>query len=157
MNDWLMLRKDKQSLDVEFRLNRSETSYHGANHESRFLDEQIYDLFSSCFAESVEHDNKFNYYGPTKFRRSELINLRTCLGQVESEMNSIDSFDLLVNYFEQDESNRKKYVLNSLSNHFEMEEKWAEVLSVIIETNRNLIGLVSQCIRENRVLWVLGL
>mgnify|MGYP000958487804 CR=1 FL=1 len=157
MNDWLMLRKDKQSPDVEFRLNRSETSYHGANHESRFLDEQIYDLFSSCFAESVEHDNKFNYYGPTKFRRSELINLRIRLGQVESEMNSIDSFDSLVSYFEHDEIDRRKHVLNSLRKQFDMEEKWSEVLLIIIETNRNLIGLVSQCIRENRILWVLGL
>ena len=159
MNDWfdLNLRNNRQPMDVEFRLNRSETSYHGANHESLFLDEQVYDLFSSCFAESVEQDNNFNYYGPTKYRRTELLNLRMCLSRVELELNSIDSFDSLVSYFESDNSNRKKQVLNSLNNQFEMEEQWAEVLAVIIETNRNLIGLVSQCIRENRILWVLGI
>lgn len=159
VNGWfdLNLRKDKQYLDVEFRLNRSETSYHAANHETSFLDERIYDLFSSCFAESIEHGNQFNYYGPTKFRRNELLNLRTCLSQVESELKSIASFESFTNYFDQAEDSRKRHVLSLLNDQFQMELEWAEVLAQIVETNRSLINLVSRCIRENRVLWVLGL
>ena len=159
MNDWfdLNLRRDKQYMDVEFRINRSETSYHRGPNESSFLDERTYDLFSLCFAESIEYGNQFNYYGPTKFRRNEQLNLRTCLSQIELELKSISSFDALASYFDQAEDSRKRHVFNSLNEQFQMETEWAEVLAQIVETNKELINLVSRSIRENRILWVLGL
>lgn len=152
----LHIRKtDRQPFDVELRLNRSETSYHKGKLDTSFIDEGLYDLFAPCFANSVTHDNHFNYYGPTKFRRDELMKLRACLSDIESHLNAIPSYESLKTFLEEDWG--RKNTLNRLVEYFDMEARWSEVLEKIIETNRELIHIVSRCIREDRILWVLGI
>jgi uncharacterized protein YjcR len=148
-------RTDKQPYDVELILNQSETSYRKGKLDSNFIDERLYDLFASCFANSVSHDNQFNYYGATKFRRDELLKLRTFLSEVESDFSSITSYRSLEEYLGKEE--RKKHTLRKLNEDFDMEFEWEEVLIKIIEVNRALINIVSRCIRETHILWVLGL
>lgn len=151
----LSFKTNKEFMDVEFRLNQSETSYHGANHESKFLNENLFGLFASCFAKSVDHDNQFNYYGPTKYRKNELLKLRTCLSEIEVELKSASSFEAFSQFIEKDEFTR--HVLRILEEQFDLDSEWDQILQKIIEVNRELINLVSRCIRERQILWVLGI
>ena len=152
----LPIRKfDRQPLDVELRISNSETSYHKHVLDSSFIDERIYEIFVSCFANSVSHDNQFNGYGPTKYRHDELLNLRSCLSDMGSQLNSVTSFELLKMLFNEEE--RRNHILVYLDEDYDMSQQWHNVLNQIIETNRGLIQIVSRCIREKKILWVLGI
>ena len=150
----LRFKTNKNFMDVEFRLNRSETSYRRASHESKFLDENIFNLFTSCFAESVEHDNQFNYYGLTKYRKNELLKLRICLSKIGVELKSIDSVEAFIRFVVRGES--RDHILRTLSEQFNLESEWIQILQKIIEVNRELINFVSRCIRERCIMWVVG-
>ena len=147
----LYLKENKGLVDVEFRLNKSETSYHKAGRESKFLNESLFYLFASCFANSVDHDNRFNYFGPTKYRKNEQFKLRACLGETEVGLKAINSFNKFAQFIE------SNHLLRELGEEFDLESEWDQILQKIIEICRALIGLVSRCIRERRTLWVLGI
>jgi hypothetical protein len=83
------------------------------------------------------------------------LKLRTFLSEVESDFSSITSYRSLEEYLGKEE--RKKHTLRKLNEDFDMEFEWEEVLIKIIEVNRALINIVSRCIRETHILWVLGL
>ncbi|MEM7347645.1 MAG: hypothetical protein AAF485_25710, partial [Chloroflexota bacterium] len=75
--------------------------------------------------------------------------------KIELELKSIESFNTFVQYFANDD--RRKILLRNLNDQFEVEKDWEQILQNMVETTKGLINLISQGIREDRVLWVLGL
>lgn len=149
MIDSFALRDTPQKLDIELRLSRSATSYHKRVKGTFYIDEACFSIFVNSFSANVASDNKFNTYGQTKFRKHELVNVRQSLSKF-SLLNNINSAQELEMFL-------APHFGQVICAELNLEHTWDKILDELIKTQRDLIQLVQKTIRENSVLWILGL
>lgn len=144
-----ILRGLKQGPYVQF--NTTGTPW---DDSSLFLDEEVYGLLSDAFDAS---NSKFNYYGPTCYRKSELAKLRLEMEKFTSKLDEISDFEsfqkviaklpMSMNFLDGLET-ENKVILNT---------EWNSIVDTLKQINANLLELVQQCIRNNQPLWVFGI
>lgn len=149
----LKLQRDvDQGPYFEFNISGNERRCQPRGQDSLFLDEAVFNIFADCFSNSAKD---FNYFGPTKYDRADLLNLRKELGSVHSrlaEINNPEQFREKVAAL-----SGGKTFLSGIKTQFDLDIEWEEVLLALQETRKELVEVVNLCIREGRVLWVLGL
>lgn len=124
------------------------------NDNSRYLSSSI---FGSLFWDSFESldGNKFDIVGPpTAYKDEELkkilVLLQDNLGALE-KINSLEEFIQRITRFD-------KVLLAELNHDYgEVWKKdWREILDKLIVVNKDLMQIVENCLKDSRVLWVLG-
>lgn len=136
---------------VEFNISGNERRYRHWENESLYLDEAVFSVFAGCFDRSVDN---FSYFGPTKYRRDDLLKLRRELGTTDSGLAAITGMDPFVGAIAK--LTRGEAFIQELGKMYKLTTEWDEVLGLLRKANRALLDLVNQCVREGRVLWVLG-
>lgn len=150
----LKIQKDiRQGMYVQFDISGNTNQYNVWHKDSLYLDEVIFGVFLACFEKSVE---KLIYYGPTCFRETELLRLQQELENNRDEFNRILSADDLINKILQMKVGRNFLRELELEN-FDLNTGWKGLVGSLVEINDTLVELTQKCIRENRVLWVLGI
>jgi hypothetical protein len=137
---------------VEFNITGDNQDYKTFDSESKFLESEVFNLFTTCF----ENSNKlFDYYGTTKYNVKKIIPLLNELKKNLNILKHINTFDKFYHHID-----LKILGLNFLAqlekdNH-QWKNNWRDYLEKLIEINKDLIKLVSRCINEDKILWVKG-
>jgi len=151
MIDLEIQRGLKKGPYVEFNISGDEHRYHNWEDESLYLDETVFSVFAGGFDRSV---NNFNYYGPTRYRGDDLLKLKRELGAIDSKMAAIVGKHQFVEKMA--ELTHSETFIKEASEVYELTSEWDEVLGSLKNVGRTLLDLVNQCVREGRILWVLG-
>jgi hypothetical protein len=139
---------------VEFNISGTPEKFDFNQEDSRYLDESGYNLF----VDIVEKNSaSFNYYGPSLVGLTNLQALKLDLENRRSEMSgirTIDEFIVFAKYkkFQPDFINEMVEFKNSLDERLDKEN--------LIDTNplmNDINEVVDKCMKEKRVLWVLGI
>jgi hypothetical protein len=138
---------------IEFNISGTPEKFDFNQEDSRYLDESGYNLF----VDIVEKNSSFfNFYGPSLVGLTNLQALKLDLEKRRSEMSvirTIDEFIAFAKYknFQPDFINEMVEFKNSLDERLDKEN--------LIDTNpimNDIIEVVDKCMKEKRVLWVLG-
>lgn len=137
---------------VEFNITGDKESYRPGSVEYRFMDNEVFNLFTHCF----EQSNKlFDYYEPTRYDARSLVPLKNELTKNLNRLGEIGNWD-----------DFKDFVMGLFLGEVFLEEmhksdhawfeKWEEYLDRIKQTNMDILALVDKCINEAKILWVKG-
>jgi hypothetical protein len=137
---------------VEFNITGDDMNYVKLNHESQYLNGNVFNLFVRCFEKSNE---LYEYFEPTKYNSRKIVILRNELVknlQVLKKITSREAF----NTYTEGLFLGAKFVneLNTIDPGWR--DNWSGYLEQLVQLNQNMILLVDRCIDESRVLWLIG-
>ena len=147
----LQLRRNMKGGDyAEFNMAKH---YRHWDDSSLFLKDEVFATFFNCFNTA---SSKFNYYGATLYSGnglekllSELKNHLQMLKEVTnfaSFSNMLTSYPMGVNFIR---------FVTSLDCDVQVE--WRKLVNKLIEINEGLIEIVQDCLKNDQILWVLGI
>lgn len=137
---------------VELNFTGGNDTYIRCDKESRYIDSNIFNLFTSSF----ETANKlYEYYGPTKYNARKIIPLRNELLNHLKTLEKISSSESFTKHINSHFLG-KDFIdaLNSDSSNWK--EDWEIYLKGLISINAELIELTEKCADEEKILWVVG-
>ncbi len=137
---------------VEFNITGDDLNFHRLNGESRFLNSEVFNLFSRCFEKS--HD-LYEYFEPTKYNSRKIIVLRNELSSNLKNLNNIKKDDEFVKFIDSIFLG-KAFLLEIEKVDNAWKENWEKYLSMLKEVNIEMIAIIDRCIEESRILWVIG-
>ncbi len=136
---------------VEFNTTGDTELYLRCDSESKFMDTIAFNLFSECF----ENANKlYEYFTPTRYTVRNIVVLLNELNIITAKWSVIktkqDFIDrLLVLYM-------GRLFLSKLESDDPELNHWEDVFENLKKITQELTTMVSMCIEEERVLWVIG-
>lgn len=137
---------------VEFNITGDGENYLKCDSESKYLDTEVFNLFSSCFERS---DSLFDYFTPSKYNSRNIIKLKNALLDNKLKLESIESHENFVDHISQIFlGNNFILKLKSMDKAWEM--NWKIYLDKLLEINKGIIDLIDKCVEEERILWVIG-
>jgi hypothetical protein len=137
---------------VELNTTGDANDYEKCHQESKYVDSQLFNLFTSCFETS---NPMYEYYGPTKYSTRMLIPLKNELISMVSRLDKIKSKDGFVDFV------GSIFLGHEFLIELEREDKswadnWEQYTIKVKKVNLDLINIVDRCLSEDRTLWVIG-
>lgn len=137
---------------VELNITGDNNNYRRCDSESKYVDSNVFNLFTSCF----ENANKlYDYFGSTKYNSRKIIPLRNELLQDLQELENIKSRDEFQNWV----SNKlfgAGFISELSKNDKDWLENWESVAAKLKQVIKDIIELTEKCADEERILWVIG-
>jgi hypothetical protein len=137
---------------VEFNVTGDDLNCHRLNEESKFLSSEVFNLFVHCFEQSNE---LYEYFEPTKYNSRKIVILRNELNNNLEKLSGIESVDKFIKNIDSIFLG-KTFLLELGKADNAWKENWKLYNSKLIDTNREMIGIINRCIDESRILWVIG-
>ncbi|MBN1183565.1 MAG: hypothetical protein JXB49_14845 [Bacteroidales bacterium] len=137
---------------VEFNITGDGQNYIKCDSESKFLDSEVFNLFSSCFEKS---DSLFDYFTPSKYNPRNIIKLKNALLDNLEKLIKIDSNETFIDHISQIFLGNN-FILKLKDMDKAWESNWKVYLDKLKDVNKGLIELIDKCIEEDRILWVIG-
>lgn len=137
---------------VELNITGDNDNYQKIDLESKFLDGEVFNLFSVCF----ENSNKlFDYFGPTKYNSRRIIPLQNELIRHLEKLENIKKLEDFITF------TSEIFLGNSFIISLEKQDKlweknWESYLEKLLAINKDLIELIDKCVEQERILWVIG-
>ena len=137
---------------VELNTTGDNDNYESIDSESKFLDSEVFNLFTSCF----ENSNKlFDYFGPTKYNSRKIIPLKNELLDFHDKLTSIVSLDDFLSFIS-DIFLGNNFILSLENQDVDWKKHWKMYLEKLILTNDEILTLIDLCVEQERILWVKG-
>lgn len=137
---------------VEFNITGDGQNYIMCDSGSKFLDSEVFNLFSTCFEQS---DKLFDYFTPSKYNPRNIIKLKNALINNFDVLNNIKSHEAFIDHISQIFLGNN-FILKLKDVDKAWEKNWSFYLQKLIEINNGLVALIDKCIEEDRILWVIG-
>lgn len=137
---------------VELNTTGDNDNYVKCHHASKYLHSEVFNLFTECFEAS---NNLYEYYGPTKYNARQIVPLKNNLDKNLKKLNKIDNRDGFIEFVGNIFLGKDFIVqLQKIDKTWDL--NWEQYLSKLKKINKELIGLVEECIDQGKVLWVIG-
>lgn len=137
---------------VELNTSGDNENYISLDESSRFIDSEVFNLFTHCF----ESSNKlYEYFGPTKYNSRKIVPLRNSLIENLESFSQIQSKLDFIEYI----GNKflgKEFILALEKVDRSWEDNWESYLIKLKELNKGLISVAEDCIENEKILWVVG-
>jgi hypothetical protein len=137
---------------VELNITGDTDSFHQCDKDSKYIDTEVYNLFSECFENS---SNIYDYFGPTKYNSRNIVILLNELNKHLTKIQRIDSFENFID-FTGDKFLGANFVIELDKYDKNWRLNWGLYQTNLISINEQLIELVNQCITDDRTLWLIG-
>lgn len=137
---------------VELNVTGDNDNYESIDSESKFLEGEVFNLFTLCF----ENSNKlFDYFGPTKYNSRKIIPLKNELIEYLERLQSIQSFEDFLDMIE------GIFLGNNFIEALERKDpkwkdNWKAYFDQLIQVNKDLIKFIDMSVEQDRILWVKG-
>lgn len=137
---------------VELNITGDNNNYRRCDLESKYLDSNVFNLFTSCF----ENANKlYDYFGSTKYNSRKIIPLRNELLQNHDELENIKSKDEFNNWIS-DKLFGREFIDELSKEDNNWLEKWESITAQLRQVIKDIVDLTEKCADEERILWVIG-
>ncbi len=137
---------------VELNITGDADSFRQCDKDSKYIDTEVYNLFSECFEKS---SNLYDYFGPTKFNSRNIVILLNELNKHLEKINKIDSFENFID-FTGDKFLGSNFVIELEKYDKNWRLNWELYQGKLVIINQQLIELINSCISEDRTLWLIG-
>ncbi len=137
---------------VEFNITGDTDSFQQCDKDSKYMDSEVYNLFSECFEKS---SNLYDYFGPTKYNSRNIVILLNELNKHFSKIQRIDSYENFID-FTGDKFLGSNFVIELEKTDKNWRLNWGLYQTKLSGINQQLIELVNQCITDDRTLWLIG-
>jgi hypothetical protein len=116
------------------------------------MDTELFNIYSECFEKS---NNLYDYFGPTKYNSRNIIILLNELEQFKQQIEEIDHLNSFLDFA------GSKFLGSSFVIEIEKEDKnwslnWEVYRRKLYDANLQLIEIVNNCIRQDKILWLIG-
>ena len=137
---------------VEFSFSSDHNGFEGLTGKSRYLNAAVFGLFQHAFELS---NPEYEYYTPTPFTGSEIINLRNHLADQFSRITQIESPETLEAYALKQMAGID--FLNEIRTFYpKWRITWENIRDQVKQVVEELLELVDLCIDEDSIFWVKG-
>lgn len=137
---------------VELNITGDNNNYKRCDSESKYLDSNVFNLFTSCF----ENANKlYDYFGSTKYNSRKIIPLRNELLQNLEELENINSKDGFNSWISGKLFGRE-FIEELAKEDKSWPDKWQSVADNLKQVIKDIVELTEKCADEERILWVIG-
>ena len=148
----LNLYNHKELNFVELNITGSEEEYNKLDPGSRYLDSEVFNLFTQCF----EAANKlYEYYTATKYNTRYIIPLRNKLLTHLTKLEQINSYSEFRDFIAS-KILGKEFLIALVQSDKNWTDHWKQYHKKLIMVTREILQLIDFCIDEDRNLWVIG-
>ncbi len=137
---------------VEFNITGDNNNCQKLNEESYFLENEIFNLFVTCFENSNE---LYEYFEPTKYNARKIVVLRNELIKYLNDLESIENLQQFTSFIDHLFLG-KAFVKSLEKTDAQWHNNWKTYHDGLIKVNREMIAIVDRCIDEARILWIIG-
>lgn len=137
---------------VELSVTGPNEMFRTSGSESKFVEEDVFNLFISCFEKS---NTLFDYYEPTQFTSRKIVPL---INELKKNLENLQEQDTLESFtrFIDRKPLGSRFVESLNKNDPDWEKNWTNYQEQLMDINRSLISLVNRCLEEDKNLWVKG-
>jgi hypothetical protein len=137
---------------VEFNTTGDNITYMRCDKDSLYMDTELFNIFSECFERS---NNLYDYFGPTKYNSRNIIVLLNELNDFKNKITQIKGLEEFLDF------TGSKFLGSNFVIEIEKQDKnwdlnWSLYCKKLIDTNSQLIELISGCIEKEKILWLIG-
>ncbi len=137
---------------VELNTTGDNNNYESIDSESKFIDGEVFNIFTSCF----ENSNKlFDYFGPTKYNSRKIIPLKNELKNFSERFTKIHSLDDFLSFIEEIFLGNN-FILSLEKSDKSWQDNWKIYVDRLKQVNNDMIELIDMCVEQERILWVKG-
>ncbi len=137
---------------VELNTSGTNDTYEKCHPTSRYLHTNVFNLFSSCFEKS---NNLYEYFGATRYNARQIVVLRnSLLSNLEQwrKCSSREDFvELISGIFL-----GKDFAMEIRKMDPTWDLNWETYLIKLLRINQGLIDIVTDCMDNSKILWVIG-
>ncbi len=137
---------------VELNITGDNENYCKMDDESKFIDTIVFNLFTDCFEDS---NKLYDYFEPTRYNPRKIVPL---LNELKKKL---EVFTAISSYTDFKNEILKMFLGSNFLNNLkketpDLENNWKTYNNQLITVNKELIKLVSYCVEDTQVLWVIG-
>ncbi len=137
---------------VELNITGDNDNYCKMDDESKFIDTNVFNLFTDCFEDS---NKLYEYFEPTRYNTRKIVPLLNELKKKYVLLNDISNYNSFVAQIS------KMFLGNDFLDKLKLqdnniEDNWKDYQNKLLTTNGAIIKLVEHCVEETQVLWVIG-
>ncbi|MCD4674884.1 MAG: hypothetical protein K8S18_02675 [Desulfobacula sp.] len=149
--------KNRQEIEgtcwIEFNISGSADKYNHHAENSKYLDENAYNLFTDIFE---KYASKFNYYGPTRFTIGQLEKIKKEIEKRANDLSLLTNLEDLIEF--SDKTANSINLSNELrENYDQLNCQKDKIINDIKELCKDILEFLDKCIAEKQTLWILGL